>query len=118
MRRKPAFYKSPFDTLVISVQYVFRANFNDTYFIDSREISIDELSRDEIYWFDPFLGKSKLGKARVALVGCGKEHFRMQSTDGENISERRLDSYLDFIVSEDYDESRMLAAHIRVARRR
>ena len=110
---KPSFNDAPFDTLTITVQYVFRANFNDSYYLDTYEININELSRDELYWFDPYFGRSKKSTTRVALVACGKEYFTIRADEDGKITEQRLEPYMDFIVCEDYDES-MMAAHIRV----
>ena len=116
MDRKPEFFEAPFDRIIVTVQYVFRANFNDTYLLDSREILIDELSRGELYWFDPFLGRSKTGDVRVALSGCGEDYFKICRLEDGKIREEEIDLILDFIECEDYDETKMLAAHIRVAR--
>ena len=111
---KPSFNDAPFDTLAITVQYVFRANFNDSYYLDTYEINISELPIDGLHWFDPYFGRSKKGTTRVALVACGKEYFTMRADEDGKITEQKLEPYMDFIVCEDYDESMMLAAHIRV----
>ena len=114
MNRVPIFYAAPFDRIIVTVQYVFRANFNDTYLLDSREILLDGLSREELYWFDPFLGRSKNGKVRFALSGCGEDYFKILRLADGDLREEEIDFILDFIECEDYDESKMLAAHIRV----
>lgn len=115
---KPSFNDAPFDTLAITVQYVFRANFNDSYYLDTHEINISELPRDGLYWFDPYFGRSKKGTTSVALVACGKEYFTMRADEDGKITEQRLEPYMDFIVCEDYDESMMLAAHITTRKKK
>jgi hypothetical protein len=112
MSEKPTFKDAPFSVLHISVQYIFRANFNDAYFLDEYEIPIDTLPRDTLYWFDPYFGKSKRGVTRTALVAYGEDYFTMRSDEDGKITEQRLEPYMDFIVCEDYDETKMLAAHI------
>jgi hypothetical protein len=111
---KPTFNDAPFSVLHITVQYVFRANFNDTYYLDAHEINISELPKGEICWFDPYFGRSKRGVTRVALTACGKEYFTIRADEDGKITEQKLEPYMDFIVCEDFDESMMLAAHIRV----
>ena len=118
MERKPILDCAPGDKLVISVEYVFRANFNDSYYLETHEIDIDSLSRDEIYWFDPYFGRSKIGNTRVALAEYSKEHFTFIAKTGEKVKEQRFDPYMTFISCEDYDDSMLLAAHIRIERNR
>ena len=114
MKTKPDFENIPFESLHVTVQYVFRANFNDTYFIESHEIKISELPKGELCWFDPYFGRSKKGTTRTALIACGKEYFTIRADEDGKITEQKLEPYMDFIVCEDYDESKMLAAHIRI----
>ena len=106
------------DKLVITVEYVFRANFNDSYYLETHEIDIDSLSHDELYWFDPYFGRSKIGTSRVALVEYSKENFTFIEKNSEKTKEQRLDPYMTFIVCEDYDDSMLLASHIRIERNR
>ena len=106
------------DKLVITVEYVFRANFNDSYYLETHEIDINSLSRDELYWFDPYFGRSKIGTSRVALAKYSKESFTFIEKNSEKTKEQRLDPYMTFIVCEDYDDSMLLAAHIRIERNR
>lgn len=115
---KPRIDSAVGDKLVITVQYVFRANFNDSYFLDSYEINIDELSREGLYWFDPYFGRSKKGTTRVALAAVGKDYFTFLKDEGGKITKEKLELYMDFIVCEDYDESMMLAAHITTRKKK
>ena len=118
MERKPILDCTPGDKLVISVEYVFRANFNDSYYLETHEIDINSLSRDELYWFDPYFGRSKIGTSRVALVEYSKESFTFIEKNSKKTKEQRLDPYMTFISCEDYDDSMLLAAHIRIERNR
>ena len=115
MDAKPRINIETSDKLVITVQYVFRANFNDSYFLESHDMDISSLSRDELYWFDPFFGRSKKSATRVALASISKEHFTFISDNDGKITEETLPTYCDFIVSEDFDDSLLLASHIRLS---
>ena len=115
MERKPILDCTPGDKLVISVEYVFRANFNDSYYLETHEIDIDSLSRDELYWFDPYFGRSKIGNTRVALAEYSKESFTFIEKNSEKTKEQRLDPYMTFISCEDYDDAMLLASHIRLS---
>ena len=116
MERKPILDSADGDKLVITVEYVFRANFNDSYYLETHEIDINTLSRDELYWFDPYFGRSKIGTSRVALVEYSKENFTFIENEGGKVREQKLEPYMTFIVCEDYDSSMLLAAHIRIER--
>ncbi len=69
---KPSIITNKIKSLRVSVEYVFRANFNDTYWLDEAIIDIDKIDRDKLGWFDPFYGKSKINDTcagRMMLEG-------------------------------------------------
>jgi hypothetical protein len=104
-------------SLKILVQYVFRANFNDTYPLEEKTIPLNELDTESLTWFDPFLGKSKEGKKEIALAHCTDKSFTIIERWEGNTKEFKTDIITDHILCEDYNESMLIAAHISVSYR-
>lgn len=112
MVSKPTINTSKIKKISITIQYVFRANFNDTYFLDNIIINLDELNKDELTWFDPFYGRSKLNNTTIAIAYCSDDEFIVLEKKNDIINKATTKSYMDYIVCEDYDESMLLASHI------
>ena len=113
MERKPHFEPAAFDTLSATVQYVFRANFNDTYHLDTVKIRLDELPRDRLVWFDPYCGRSKSSNTEIAVLSVSGKEFTILERVKDTVTEHKRDVLREYIVCEDYDDSRLLATHIR-----
>ena len=99
-------------TVKVVIQYVFRANFNDTYWLEEKTINLNELDREKLTWFDPYNGKSKQNATRVAVSYCSDEKIViLEESDGDT-KEQTSERGIDCVVSEDYDENTFIAAHI------
>lgn len=113
MNRKPVIEAKKKKGLLMSVQHVFRANFNDTYLLEQKEILFDTLDREKLTWFDPYLGKSKKGDTLVAIAYASDERFVILERQGDRITEKEHDRLSEHIICEDFDRSVLLAAHLR-----
>lgn len=98
----------------ISVMHVFRANFNDTYWLDERIITPEEINTGELYWFDPYLGRSKTNDTMVAIAECTDERLVVLTKQSEKIKKTDYEPHVKHIICEDFDSSVFLAAHIRL----
>lgn len=101
-------------SVLITIQYVFRANFNDTYWLEEKNINLDELDKDDLTWFDPFNGRSKINNTLVAIKYVSDDKLVILKKIDNKISEHENKSYIEHIICEDYDASLLLASHIRV----
>ncbi len=109
---KPNISTNKIKSIRISVEYVFRADFNDTYWLDEIIIDIDRIYKDKLSWFDPFCGKSKINDTCVAILEISDEKIvALQRKNGE-ITKIEAQSYVGITVCEDYDSSRLLSARI------
>ena len=100
-------------TVLLTIQYVFRANFNDTYWLEEKEFVLENLDTTKLTWFDPFNGRSKINDTTVAIKYVSDETFTILENKNGVIKEYSNKPYIDYIACEDYNESVMLAAHIR-----
>ena len=114
MDRKPIFENLMYDVLSVTVMYVFRANFNDTYYLDTMNIKIADLDRENLSWFDPFFGRSKISDKTVALSECNGRSFTVLLNENGKITEKKTEVPSDVIVCENYNDSMLLAAHITI----
>ena len=76
----------------------------------------DELYKDELVWFDPYLGRSKINDTKVAISYVSDDNMIVLVDDGKSIKEENVDGLRECILCEDCDESRMLASHISFRR--
>ncbi len=103
-------------SLLLTVQYVFTANFNDTYWLEEKRIMLDELDKDALRWFDPYNGRNQNGSVQIAIAYCSDDKFTvLQNIDG-NITEIETKIPMDCILCENFDEGRLIAVHIRAER--
>lgn len=105
---------SKFKKVHITIQYVFRANFNDTYWLEELNFNINELNKDELYWFDPYNKRSKVNNTLVAIKYISDDKFIILEKKDDKIIEHINENYQDCIFVEDYDESMLLASHINL----
>lgn len=113
MNRKPKIEAKKEKGLLVTVQYVFRANFNDTYWLEEKIIPFDTLDREGLTWFDPYLGKSKKGDTLVAIAYASDESFVLLEKQDDLLTEKETRRGYEHILCEDFDSSMLLAAHIR-----
>lgn len=114
MISKPIIKTKKVKSLLVTIQHVFRANFNDTYWLEEITINLDELDKEKLTWFDPYAGRSKLNNTLVAVVYVSDDKFVILEKKDNVITEKTREKYTDCIICEDFDESMLLASHIRI----
>ena len=97
---------------MVNIMYVFRANFNDTFYIDEIVIDLNKLNNESLYWFDPFNNKSKENNTLVAISYCDDNKMIILEKKDNQIKEHKVTFIKECILCEDYDSSRLLASHI------
>ena len=113
MENKVVINASKIKKVVCVVQHVFKANFNDTYYLDEVVIDLESLRQDdELFYFDPFMGRSKINDTMIAISYVSDEKFTIVIKKNGVINYKTTDSYLDFIITEPFDDSVFLAANI------
>ena len=98
----------------VTIHYIFKANFNDSFFLEEFEIDIASLNRDELTWFDPYNGRNSLSDTRTAISYCSDDRLTVLEKTNGVIREISEESIYDCIISEDYDDSMLIASHIRL----
>ena len=98
--------------LSIGVEYVFKANFNDTYFLDRFEIPLCELSKRALFRFDPFFGRGKTDEKRAALLYCSDKRLTVLELSNGKCAKRKSSPQIGCILCDEYDETRLIAANI------
>ena len=108
----PEFEEAERYNISVTIMYVFRANFNDTYYLDKKIIEISSLENKELVWFDPYFGRTKTN-VRFAIAGFKNNNLIIYELNekGEYI-EHIQEPYMDCIFCEDYDASMLIASHV------
>jgi len=112
MTDKPIIEATRTKYMKITIQYVFRASFNDTMWLEEVKYDLAAMDREKLTWFDPFNGRSNRGNTMAALAYCSDERFAILEKVGDEIHRQEAMSCCDCIISEDYNEHMLLAAHI------
>ena len=113
MQKKTKITCKKYAKLHIFVTYVFRGNFNDEMYLCEKDIFLDELDGQELVWFDPYLGKSKVNDTRIAITRVTKTGASYLIERTGEIKEEKIALY-GSTFAEDFDESRLLAAHLQL----
>lgn len=98
----------------VEVMHVHKANFNDTYYLETLLIDLSSLNMNELTWFDPYLGKSKINDTEVAIYRWDDEKITILEKSNDEIIEHTHDIIMDCVLTEDVDKSVFLASHIRL----
>ena len=98
--------------MIINVMYVHKANFNDTYYIEDLVFDLDELCKDELVWFDPYLGRSKINATLVAISYCSNHGMKVLEKKNDEVTEHTVDGIFECVISEPFVQSVFLASHI------
>ena len=115
MENKVVITANKIKKVVCVVQHVYRANFNDTYYLDEVVIDLDSLRNDdELFYFDPFMGRSKINDTMVAISFVSDEEFSIVIKKNNEIKTKTTNSFLDIVLTEPFDDSVFLAAHINL----
>lgn len=98
--------------LELTIEYVFRANFNDSYYLEKIYLDLDDLIKDELVWIDPYHGRSRINDTLIAVKYCSDEEYILLEKHGDEIKEYK--GSIDWIhtCSEDFDSSMLLASHL------
>ena len=99
--------------LRICVEYVFRASFNDTYFLEEHTIDLNDLDKNQLTWFDPFCGRNEKNDLTVAVSYCSDNELIVWEKKNGEI--KKLPKSRSYTACEDFDDSKMLAAHINIS---
>ena len=105
---------SKYRFLEMTIEYVFRANFNDSYYLETVYVDLSDLDKDEPVWIDPYNGRSKVRDNTIALVSCSDEGYTILDRRGDAVKETRYPIKFDHICCEDYDDSKLLSSNIRI----
>ena len=98
----------------ISVYFVARCNFNDEFLVEYTDIPIEDLKDKPLSWFDPYMGRSKTSKIKLALAYADENRLYFIEDDGNgNRKVVYKDKLMTKYYTEDYDKTHILAAHIR-----
>ena len=98
--------------ICITIQYVFRASFNDTYWIEEKTIDPSQVNRECPIWFDPYNGNSVINDTEIAISYLSDEEAIVLERKNGEIKEHTIKGYKEVFLCEDFNESRLLAAHI------
>ena len=99
--------------LELTIEHVFRANFNDSYYLETIHLDLNDLVKKESVWLDPYNGRSKINNTFIAIKHYSDEEYVILKKQGEIIQEFKYPIDFMFICSEDFDKSVLLASHIR-----
>jgi hypothetical protein len=98
----------------ITVEYVFKANFNDTYWLEKSDYNLEELDKENLTWIDPYNGRSKTNSTQIALAYCSDEKFVILKKESGIIKAEEDSVLCGSILCEDYNESMLLSARVDV----
>ena len=104
--------------LSFTIQHVFKANFNDTYYFETMYVDVDELADKELVWIDPFNKRSKFNNLLVALSYIDENKYIIYIKQDDKITKEEVNVTLECIVSEPFDDSVFLASHIRLTNKK
>lgn len=100
--------------LSFTIQHVFKANFNDTYYFETMYVDISDLADKELVWIDPFNKRSKFNNLSVALSYIDENKFEIYIKKDDEITKEEIKIKSECIVSEPFDDSVFLASHIKL----
>ncbi len=95
----------------ISVNLVYRGNFNDERLIASRSIEVEELVGKPLMWFDPYLDMLGGSTLKIAFAYLDEATLYILVDDGNDIKLVEKECYL-HSFSDDYDNSYIIASSI------
>ena len=67
MQDKPVIEVTKKRSISYQIMYVFRGNFNDSYYLENYRFDVNEIPKDKLIWIDPFFGRSKQNNIEVAI---------------------------------------------------
>ena len=98
--------------LELTIEYVFRANFNDSYYLEKLYLDLEDLVKGDLVWIDPYHGRGRQNKTLIAVKSVSDEEYVLwEKTDGK-IRETTAKIHTQYIFCEDFDSSMLIASHI------
>lgn len=95
----------------LSVNLVYRGNFNDERLIESKKIVFAEFENKPLVWLDVYLGNKKDNKVKIAFVYVNKKKIYFLEDDGERIKVVKKSEFSHY-YSDDYDEKYIISTEI------
>ncbi len=101
-----------FKSLRLQIISVAKANFNDTYYIETKYINLNDILSDELVWIDPYNGRSRINNTLIAInsINDGEIIF-LEKKDGK-VVEKKNEINSEYICCEEFDKNFLLASHI------
>ena len=96
----------------ISVEHVYKANFNDSMQIADAVILLEEIKDKPLLWFDPYLGLNKKQQIEIAVVSVDDEEVTYYEKNNGEIKVITKELILDYILADDLNEQLLIATHI------
>ena len=98
----------------VSIMYVQKCNFNDTYYLDDLIIDLDTLNKDELSWFDPFKKLSKKNDTLISIYEVSDNKIVYLEKRNDEIKTITKEFIGTHIICEDYNETLLLASHLNI----
>lgn len=98
-------------TIHVSVYLVYRGNFNDERLIETKELSVEELTDKPLVWLDAYLGRKKDNAVKLAFVYLENRDLYFLENDGKSVKLVKKTGFI-HIYSDDYNESYIISTHI------
>ena len=101
--------------LSLSIEYVFKANFNDSYYYETVYYEIAVLLENKT-WIDPYNGRSRIGDTEISLGGVYEDGFLILERKNGTVTEKKVPLGWDHICAEDFDDSGLLSSRVSLSR--
>lgn len=95
----------------ISVNLVYRGNFNDERLIDSKKFVFADMVGKPLEWFDLYLGKFEQNTVKLAFAYVNKKNIYFLMDDGGKIKAIKKHEFSHYF-SDDYDEKYIISTQI------
>ena len=98
-------------TIHVSVNLVYRGNFNDERLIDSQQFQVNELIDKPLVWFDLYLGKYAKNSIKIAFAYLKNRDLYFLEDNGKEVNVIKKDTFSHY-YSDDYDEKYIISTQI------
>ena len=98
-------------TIRMSVNLVYRGNFNDERLIASEEFHVQELIGKPLVWFDLYLEKKQNNSIKIAFAYLNNRNLYFLENDGKEIKVVKKETFSHY-YSDDYDEKYIISTQI------
>ena len=113
--QKTVIETTKYTQVVISLELVFKANLNDSYYLGEQSIPFADLQKEELVWFSPFHGRPSAKDKKIALLYCSDEGFTLLEKVGDTIEKQEnIPLKSGTTVSDDFDKGSFFWASIKI----